>query len=67
MFRWVTIGLHDGGNIVMQADGPEEAVAFDGLAELRSDWRRLGTRRPEHERHIIGNLEYFVRRDIDWA
>lgn len=33
MSRRLTIGLHDGESIVMQADGPEEAVAFDGLAE----------------------------------
>ena len=33
MKRRLTIGLHD-GNIVMQADGPEEVIAFDGLADL---------------------------------
>lgn len=33
MSRRLTIGLHDGESIVMQADDPEEAVAFDGLAE----------------------------------
>jgi hypothetical protein len=33
MTRRLTIGLHD-GDIVMQADGPEEAIAFDGLGEL---------------------------------
>lgn len=33
MKRRLTIGLHD-GNIVMQADGPEETIAFDGLGRL---------------------------------
>ena len=28
------IGLHDGGSIVMQADGPEEEIPFDGLGGL---------------------------------
>ena len=31
MARRLTIGLHDGGNIVMRADGPEEELPFDGL------------------------------------
>lgn len=31
MARRLTIGLHDGGNIVMQTDGPEEELPFDGL------------------------------------
>lgn len=34
MSRRLTIGLHDGGRIVMQADGPEAAMAFDGFGEL---------------------------------
>ena len=34
MYRRLTIGLHDGGNIVIQANGPEEAIPFDGLGEL---------------------------------
>lgn len=34
MSRRVTIGLHDGGGIVMLADGPEEAIPFDGFGEL---------------------------------
>lgn len=34
MARRLMIGLHDGGSVVMQADGPEEAVAFDGLGGL---------------------------------
>ena len=34
MARQLTIGLHDGGNIVMQTDGPEEAIAFNGLGKL---------------------------------
>ena len=34
MARSLTIRLHDGGSIVMRASGPENAVAFDGLAEL---------------------------------
>ena len=34
MARCLTIRLHDGGSIVMQSNGPEEAIAFDGLAEL---------------------------------
>ena len=29
MARRLTIGLHDGGNVVMQADGPEEAIRTD--------------------------------------
>lgn len=33
MTRRLTISLHD-GSIVMQADGPEEAIPFDGLGEL---------------------------------
>ena len=28
------IGLHDGGSIVMKADGPEEEIPFDGLGGL---------------------------------
>ena len=31
MTRQLTIGLHDGGSIVLQADGPEEELPFDGL------------------------------------
>lgn len=34
MARRLEIGLHDGGSIGLQADAPEEAIAFDGLAEL---------------------------------
>ena len=34
MARRLTIGLHDGGSIVMQADGPEEEIPFDGLGGL---------------------------------
>ncbi len=34
MARRLTIGLHDGGNIVMRADGPEEELPFDGLGKL---------------------------------
>lgn len=34
MARRLTIGLHDGGNIVMQADGPEKAIAFNGRGRL---------------------------------
>ena len=34
MRRKLTIGLHDGGSVVMQADGPEDAIAFDGLGGL---------------------------------
>ena len=34
MVRRLTIGLHDGGSIVMQADGPEEVLPFDGLGGL---------------------------------
>ncbi len=34
MCRLLTIGLHDGGSIVMQADGPEEELPFDGLGGL---------------------------------
>ena len=34
MARRLTIGLHDGGSIVMQADGPEEELPFDGLGGL---------------------------------
>ena len=34
MARRLTIGLHDGGNIVMRADSPEEEIPFDGLGEL---------------------------------
>ena len=34
MVRHLLIRLHDGGSIAMQADGPEEAIPFDGLAEL---------------------------------
>jgi len=30
----LTIGLHDGGSIVMQANGPEEEIPFDGLGGL---------------------------------
>jgi hypothetical protein len=26
----MVIGLHDGGKVVMRADGPEEAIPFDG-------------------------------------
>ena len=36
MARFLSIRLHDGGKVVMQADGPEEAMAFCGLAELMS-------------------------------
>ena len=32
--RQIALCLHDGGNIVMQADGPEEDLPFDGLGEL---------------------------------
>ena len=34
MIRLLTIDLHGGGNIAMQADCPEETAAFDGLGEL---------------------------------
>ena len=34
MSRQLTVGLHDGGNIVMQANGPEEEIPFDGLGGL---------------------------------
>ena len=34
MTRRLTIGLHDGGSIAMQADGPEEEIPFDGLGGL---------------------------------
>ena len=34
MSRRLTIGLHDGERIVMQADAPENAMAFDGFGEL---------------------------------
>ncbi len=34
MTRRLTIGLHDGGSVVMQADGPEEEISFDGLGGL---------------------------------
>ena len=34
MIRRLTVSLHDGGEIAMQADGPEEAAAFDGLGKL---------------------------------
>ena len=34
MARRLTIGLHDGGSIVMRADGPEEELPFDGLGGL---------------------------------
>lgn len=34
MRRRLTILLHNGGSIVIQADAPEEAIAFDGLGEL---------------------------------
>ena len=34
MARRLTIGLHDCGNIAMQADGPEEEIPFDGLGGL---------------------------------
>ena len=34
MPRRLAISLHDGGNAAMQADGPEEAIAFDGLGSL---------------------------------
>ena len=34
MARFLVIKLHDGGKIIMQADGPEEAMAFNGLTEL---------------------------------
>lgn len=30
MRRQIVIGLHDGGKVVMRADGPEEAIPFDG-------------------------------------
>lgn len=33
MIRHLAVGLYD-GNIVMRANGPEEAIAFDGLGEL---------------------------------
>lgn len=32
--RQIALCLHDGGNIVMRADGPEEDLPFDGLGEL---------------------------------
>ena len=52
MTRRLTIGLHNSGrNVVMQA-------------ELRSDGMRFVTRRTGYERHIIGDLQNFVRRDI---
>jgi len=34
MTRRLTVGLHDGGSIVMRADGPEEEIPFDGLGGL---------------------------------
>ena len=34
MARRLTVGLHDGGSIAMQADGPEEEIPFDGLGRL---------------------------------
>ena len=34
MSRRLTIRLHDGESIVMRADGPEDAMAFDGFGEL---------------------------------
>ena len=34
MTRRLRIGLHDGGSVVMQADGPEEELPFDGLGKL---------------------------------
>jgi hypothetical protein len=34
MARCLTIRLHDGGKVVVQTDAPEEAIPFDGLAEL---------------------------------
>ncbi len=34
MARRLTIGLHDGGSIAMQADGPEEEIPFDGVGRL---------------------------------
>ena len=34
MARRLTIGLHDGGSIVMRAAGPEEELPFDGLGGL---------------------------------
>ena len=34
MARSLVIGLHDGERIVMRADAPEDAVAFDGFGEL---------------------------------
>ena len=32
--RQIALCLHDGGNIVMQADGPEKAIAFNGRGKL---------------------------------
>ena len=32
--RQIALCLHDGGSIVMQADGPEEELPFDGLGGL---------------------------------
>ena len=34
MTRRLTVGLHDGGSVAMQADGPEEEIPFDGLGKL---------------------------------
>lgn len=34
MTRRLTIDLHDGGRIAIRAHAPEEAIPFDGLAEL---------------------------------
>ena len=34
MGRQLTVGLHDGGIVVMQANAPEKEMPFDGLGEL---------------------------------
>ena len=48
----LTIGLHNNGrNVVIRA-------------ELKSEWTRFVTKRTGYERHIIGDLQNFVRRDI---
>ena len=79
MARHLAIGLHDGGSIVMQASGPEEAIPFDGLGGLMClpiEVGGFGTVDSElvlpgampEERHVIRDSALTeIAYDADWS
>ena len=79
MARHLAIGLHDGGSVVMQASGPEEAIPFDGLGGLMClpiEVGGFGTADSElvlpgampEERHVIRDSALTeIAYDADWS